>query len=270
MSAEPFEPDGLREHLVRSRIAGEVGTPRFENLRNIGRMLDDHDEYWFGLVRRRDWTADEVLDVMARRAGLDPDPAFTDGVDTIDPDLVVAQLDRWRDRLAQAAARGERVLLATGHPTGVLSLHVHVAAALRASGAEVLVVDSRWSWPWETQNAWTARRPRHVRCVAGVHVLATGGELLHTHRPEPMGALLAELDRVPDLVVADHGWAGAAAEAGIDTLGLADSNDPALFVAEEEGKPVVTVPLDDNVPPHLYDPLAAHVTAGWSALPPLG
>ncbi len=37
---------------------------------------------------------------------------------------------------------------------------------------------------------------------------------------------------------------------------MADCNDPALFVAEEEGKPVVTVPLDDNVPPHLYDPLS--------------
>ena len=259
----------LRDHLVRHRIAGDVGTPRHENLRNIGRMLADHDEYWFGLERRRDWTADEVLAVMAKRAGLDPDPARTDGGDTIDPDLAVAQPDRWRDRLAQAAASQERVLLATGHPTGVLSLHLHVAAALRASGARVVVVDSRWSWPWEVENDWTRRRPRHVRCVGGVHVLATGGELLHTHRPEPRTALLAELDgQRPALGVADHGWAGAAAEAGIDTLGLADSNDPALFVAEEEGKPVVTVPLDDNVPPHLYDPLAAHVTAGWSVLPP--
>jgi hypothetical protein len=263
----------LREHLVRSRIAGDVATPRSENLRNIGRMLADHDEYWFGLRRDREWTADEVLDVMARRAGLDPDPSRTDGGDTIDPDLVVAQLDRWRDRLAQAALDGERVLLATGHPTGVLSLHVHVAAALRAAGARVLVVDSRWSWPWDSEVEWVRKRPRHVRCVAGVHVLATGGELLHTHRPEPMTALLAELGeqaRRPHLVVADHGWAGAAAQAGIDTLGLADSNDPALFVAEEEGRPIVTVPLDDNVPPHLYDPLAAHVTAGWSPLPPPG
>ena len=272
MSAQASpEPGGLREHLVRSRIAGEVGTPRSENLRNIGRMLDDHDEYWFGLVRRRAWTADEVLAVMARRVGIAADPGHLHGVDRIDPDLTLAQLDRWHDRLAVAAARRERVLLATGHPTGVLSLHVHVAAALRAAGAHVLVVDSRWSWPWETQNSWTARRPRHVRCVAGVHVLATGGELLHTHRPEPMSALLAELgpDR-PQLVVADHGWAGAAVQAGIDTLGLADCNDPALFVAEEEGLPIVTVPLDDNVPPHLYDPLAAHVTAGWSPLPPPG
>ena len=47
----------------------------------------------------------------------------------------------------------------------------------------------------------------------------------------------------------------------IETLGMADCNDPALFVAEEEGKPIVTVPLDDNVPPHLYDPLSAFVTA---------
>lgn len=258
----------LRAHLVRHRIAGEVGTSRSENLRNIGRMLDDHDDYWFGVVRRGDWTFDEVVALMARRVGTSPDLAHTDGVDTIDPDLVLAQLDRWRDRLAKAAAGGERVLLATGHPTGVLSLHLHVAAHLRAAGAQVLVVESDWSWPWEVLNAWTRRRPRHVRCIAGVHVLATGGELLHTHRPEPMAALLAALDEPPDLVVADHGWAGAAAEAGVDTLGLADSNDPALFVAEEEGRPVVTVPLDDNVQPHLYDPLAAHVTAGWSPLSP--
>ena len=44
-------------------------------------------------------------------------------------------------------------------------------------------------------------------------MLASGGELLHTHEPEPMRALLAALDEPPDLVVADHGWAGAAAEA---------------------------------------------------------
>ena len=35
------------------------------------------------------------------------------------------------------------------------------------------------------------------------------------------------------------------------------------FYSEEEGKPIVTVPLDDNVPPQHYDPLSAFVTA-WS------
>ena len=122
----------------------------------------------------------------------------------------------------------------------------------------MLVLDLDWSWDWP--EAWGRGRPRHVRAVNGVHVLASGGELLHTHEPEPMRALLAALDSPPDLVVADHGWAGAAAEAGVDTLGMADCNDPALFVAEEEGKPIVTVPLDDNVAPPLYDPVSAFVT----------
>jgi hypothetical protein len=139
----------------------------------------------------------------------------------------------------------------------VLVIHLQVASALRAAGAEVLVPEQDWR---EHVPGWS--RAQTVRALNGVHVLATGGELLHTHMPEPMRALLAALgDAPPDLVVADHGWAGAAAEAGIETLALADCNDPALFVAEAEGKPVVTVPLDDNVKPHLYDPISAYLTA---------
>jgi hypothetical protein len=256
--AEPH-PQDLRQHLIDSRIAGQVDTSRENNLRNIGKMLDDAPDYWFGLHRTRDWTSDEVFDVMVRRCGIDPDPGHVEGVDTIDPDLTIAALDKHRDRLAVAADRRERVVLATGHPTGILVMHLQVAAALRRAGCDVLVVETDWAWPWDTD--WGRGRPRHVRWINGVAVLASGGELLHTHRPEPMSAILELV--TPDLVVADHGWAGAAAEAGIETLGYADCNDPALFVAEEEGKPIVTVPLDDNVPPQLYDPLTAHLLS-WA------
>ena len=255
----PEQVERLRAHLVASRIAGDVATPRAENIRNASRMAEGRRKYDFGLVPRRRWTTDEVMAVMARRCGTNADLSVREGSDTIDPDLTVRQLERWRVRLAEAARTRERVLLATGHPTGILVVHLQVAAALRAAGAEVLVPSLAWSWPWP--DAWGPDRARHVRAINGVHVLASGGELLHTHEPEPMRALLAALDAPPDLVVADHGWAGAAAQAGLDTLGMADCNDPALFVAEEEGKPVVTVPLDDNVLPPLYDPLSAYVTA---------
>jgi hypothetical protein len=78
-----------------------------------------------------------------------------------------------------------------------------------------------------------------------------------------MRAVLAALEEAgeppPDLVVADHGWAGAAGQAGIDAVGFADSNDPALFVGEAEGRVLVCVPLDDNVAPHLYPPVTAYL-----------
>jgi hypothetical protein len=63
----------------------------------------------------------------------------------------------------------------------------------------------------------------------------------------------------PKLAIADHGWAGAAGEAGIDTVGFADSNDPALFVGESEDKIAVAVPLDDNVFPQHYAPVVAYL-----------
>ncbi len=251
----------LRQHLLDSRIAGDVATPREENLRNAGRMAEGRPGYDFGLVPAREWTRDEVLEVMVRRCGVVADPAYDAGQDTIDVDLTLAALDRVRDRLALAARRRERVLLATGHPTGIFVLHLACAAALREAGAQVLTPTLDWTWPWDDDAGGPRWRARTVRSLAGVHVLATGGELLHTHAPEPGRALLAALDAPPDLVVADHGWAGAAAQAGLEVLAYADCNDPALFVAEEEGRDLVTVPLDDNVDPRAYDAVAAHLTA---------
>ena len=92
----------------------------------------------------------------------------------------------------------------------------------------------------------------------------TGGDLLHTHSPEPMQALLAAAGDRPlaDLVVADHGWAGAAGQAGLPVVGFADTNDPALFLAAAEGGVDVVVPLDDNVAPADYAPVAAYLLRG--------
>jgi hypothetical protein len=64
-----------------------------------------------------------------------------------------------------------------------------------------------------------------------------------------------------DLVVGDHGWAGAAAERGIDVVSIADVNDPALPMAKAEGRAGVVLPMDDNVLPAHYDPLADHLVA---------
>jgi hypothetical protein len=152
-----------------------------------------------------------------------------------------------------AHSRGT-VLVATGHPTGLMVVHEAVARALRAAGCQVLRTGDETPVPIEN-------RPVKVLYVADVAVLATRAHLLHTHRPEPMRTVLAAAapDPAIDLVMADHGWAGVPGQAGLRTIGFADCNDPALFVGESEGKLEVVVPLDDNVTPAYYSPLIAYL-----------
>ena len=243
----------LLAHLVASGIAGDVATPRQSNLGNVHQMLDRHPAYWFGLDLRREWSFEEVVKVMVDRVGIHADLAHETGDDRIDPERCVAALDAAGRLLADVVIRRGRVLLATGHPTGLLALYLPLAGALAAAGCDVVTPHAeRWVVVGDVR--------RRIRYVGGVATIGTGGDLLHTHAPEPMQAILeGAAEPVADLVIADHGWAGAAAEHGLPVLGFADTNDPALFVGAEEGKLPVVVPLDDNVAPDAYLPLAAYV-----------
>jgi hypothetical protein len=246
----------LTDHLVRTRIAGRVATPRENNLAHYRGLANGDRHYWLGLDLGGRWNDEQdVLAVMADRVGVSDDPDHRTGQDTIDPELTVAALDRAAAELGKAAEDGARVLFATGHPGALLDFHGTLAQALGRCGCEIM------------------RTPQHVYAdegvivqFGGVAVYERGASLWHTHSPEPMNAVLDALARVgeppPDLVVADHGWAGAAAQRGLHAVGLADCNDPALFLGEAEGTLAVAVPLDDHVAdPRYYEPMTAYLLA---------
>lgn len=263
MIALPAAPSRaeLLEYLSVARIAGPVATPREANLANFRLMARRDPDYLFGLEPRDTWTFDDVLALMAQRCGVSPDPLHDSGADTIDAALTVERLEAMAGHLRTAAAARSRILLATGHPTGVLVVHLEIARALASAGCTLLTPPARW----EHIDPAGRRHERHVRSVLGVSVASQGANLLHTHDPVPMELMLRALadqgEAAPDLVVADHGFAGAAGRAGIACLGFADSNDPALFVGEAEGDVAVCVPLDDNVMPDLYRPLTSFLLA---------
>lgn len=242
----------LIDHIEATRIAGAVATPRENNLANIHKMLARAPDYWFGLDLDGPWSFDDVVKVLSARVGIEADPARDRGADRIDPHLCADALDDAADRVASVAARRGSVMLATGHPTGLLALYIATAVALAEAGCSVIT-------PAAERAVVVGGEHRRIRYVAAVATMGTGADLLHTHSPEPMHRVLAEPQPRPDLVLADHGWAGAAAEAGIPTVGFADSNDPALFVGAAEGKVDVAVPLDDNVAPAAYAPVAAYL-----------
>src|SRR3954471_3635118 len=114
--------------LRTSLIAGDVNTPRESNLANARRFAAGDPAYQFGLTPLRPWSYEDVIALMAERVGIDPDLTRVGGPDTIDPALTLNGLDRARDRLAKAVADRERVIIATGHPTGIFEIHLAVAA----------------------------------------------------------------------------------------------------------------------------------------------
>ncbi|PKK12199.1 phosphatase [Thermomonospora sp. CIF 1] len=264
----------LREHLIRTMIAGDVATPRQSNLLHYRRMAKGDPYYRFGLDLKRSWTEREVLEMMVRMCGVNPDRMHLYGDDTIDPDKTIDALERMAERIGQAARRREKVVLATGHPATLMPIYLALGRALRERGCTVLTPAAGWSYAAEV--GASAPQRRRIRYEEGMVAALEDddGRLHHTHDPFPMEAMLseaagtsngsdssapAESKNWPDLAIADHGWAGAAGQAGIDTVGFADCNDPALFAGEVEGRILVTVPMDDGVHPACYEPLTAYL-----------
>ncbi len=252
----------LRDHLVAHAIAGTVATPRQDSLSKYRRMVAGDWQCQFGLTFTRPWTVEEVLAEMAHRCGVSGDPAVQHGPDFIDPDRTIDRLRAMAARLGQVAAAHGRVLLGTGHPAGLLAIHAALSRRLRAAGCRVLTPAPGWRGRLLFDDV---RQDGELRYWDGVAVVSVFGGLGHTHAAGPMEAMIADLrgsgQPMPDLVIGDHGFAGAAGAAGLLVVGFADCNDPALFVGEAEGQIDVSVPLDDNVHPGLYEPVTEFLLA---------
>lgn len=267
MSAAPTRDD-LKSHLVAARIAGPVATPRENNLLHYRLFAERDPRFLFGTEPDGQWTPASVLHLMAERCGVNPDPAATRGVDTIDPELTVRALDRFAERIAKAALAKERVLVATGHPNTLETIHRAIARMLRDAGCELVVVGAGWSYDARGGQGLERLTLDYHESVGLMR--HENGRGAHTHSPRPLRAVLSVAHRMgmlPSLVVADHGWAGGAGQAGIDAIGFADCNDPALFAAEVEGRVQVSVPLDDGIHPSAgfpepYGPLIDYLRAG--------
>src|SRR5215216_956528 len=156
-------------------------------------------------------------------------------------------------------------MLASGHPHGVIEVQLALAPVLEQRGCTVLTPAGGTRFTVGTTYA-DADADQQISYRAKVATCADRfGVAVHSHSPVAMElmlkALASEGAEPPDLVIADHGFAGAAAAAGIDVVCFADSNDPGLFVGEAEGRVLVTVPIDDNLDPRLYDRISEYVLA---------
>ena len=244
-----FERHELIEGLLAGAIAGpQVSHPLDNVLRHIRMLTEGDPDKRFGLSGvDTAFSAREVLELVGAEAGFEPDHDASFGPVPVDPEHVLERCEAVGDRLTLACRRGERMILATGHPVGLAHLYGEVGRQLRDRGVELL--EPHEGARWRDADRHDVSR---VRYLNGVAMLTDTISARHTHSAEPMRRMLEGSS--PDLVFADHGFAGAAIEAGIETVSIADVNDPALVVARAQGRAGPAIVMDDNVEPDAYWP----------------
>jgi len=257
----------VRAHLLAARLAGPVATSREESLRSYRLFAARDPRALIGLDPEWTWGQLDLIELMADKCGVSSDPCHTSGNDVIDPERTLTALDAFAERLSAVAQRGAPVLLGTGHPHRLLGFYAALADALSAAGCTVLTpaqghcVDITTRFGLRTYNLDYAQGVALVREPAVERPGCEPGA--HTHSPLPVRTALAAAAEaggpLPELVIGDHGWVCGAGQLGFEAMGLADTDDPALFVGEAEGSVSVVVPLDDAVRSDYYRPLTRYV-----------
>lgn len=258
----------VREVLVERRLAGEVRTTRRQTLDYIDRTLTGDTNYTFGMADWRTATLDELITVTDWAAG----DRLTEGDPTtgyISPDRAIEGMLRHAEVLSgPLRVGGANVLLATGHPMGLLDHYAELAGALERAGNRVLR-------PLDDHRLGTATGEHEaeesgIRFICGVGCAFVDEAILHTHRPDYMKAMLTQLaldDQHVDLVIADHGMAGAAIEAGVETVSIADVNDVALMLAQQRGRHDHLLCIEDNLTPAQFAPVTEFILTTASGSP---
>jgi hypothetical protein len=236
--------DDHAERLLAATVAGNKTSHGAENnLRKIRLMVEADPNNTYGMEELlQGATFEEAYEAVSRQLGNAPDEEETPGRGCIDPARTAEELLRAGGSIREVAGAGGRIVLATGHPGAMLLYYLGVARWAEELGGRVLTAET--AGRYGPREAW-------LDWVGPVGAIGNRASLWHTHSPEPMRDVLREAGKV-DLIVADHGFAGAAVAAGVPTVAVMDTNDPAFAVAVRRGADVTAVPMDDNRPPNSY------------------
>ncbi len=234
----------ITARLLLGGIAGpHCSHSREDNVLKASQLASGDPDSTFGMADVASATTEEGLDaVQAVTGAREPGGAY------IDPDATIAGVRAASARLGEACRNGATIVVATGHPGPLLGHHTRLVEAITAAGGKLIR-------PLDEMGVTLAGARRIYRYLRGVGAVTDGVRGLHTHSPLPMEQVMEDGER-PELVFADHGFAGAALSGGIPVIACMDTNDTALAVAHARGRDITLIPLDDGRRPDAYDVIA--------------
>ncbi len=239
--------------ILRAGLAGTATSHGGDNnLHKINLLLEGNDGTTFGMEKLLGEVGfDEAYGAVELMLGYPPDHEETPGRGCIEPARTAAGLLEAGARIREVASGGGRIVLGTGHPGALLFYYLGVARWVEELGGDLAQTQPRIRGA-EVPLDW----------AGPVAVLGNGASMKHTHDPAHMRSVLEEIGDAADLVVADHGFAGAAVARGIPAVAIMDTNDPAWAVVSARGADVTVVPMDDNRPLNSYNAALETLRAG--------
>ena len=245
LNSGPVNPLAAKhaERLLDAGVAGTCTSHGAENnLYKIGLLLEHDKANTFGMENLLTAVGfEEAYDAVTHQIGNPPDREENPGRGCIDPARTATGLVEAGERIGNVARAGGRLVFATGHPGAMILYYLGLARWAEELGGEAVTVETRGRYQRGISLDW----------AGPVGTLGDGASLFHTHDPEPMRDVLGQAGPV-DLVVAEHGFAGAAISAGVPTVVVMDTNDPAFAVVAARSANVTVVPMDDNRPQGSY------------------
>ena len=241
----------IERRLTKLRLSGpELSHSRLNNLEAVKRLVNGDPYATFGIrqvnehVQAHNLQPEDVLKMIAGYTKCSQDIGYTEGRGYISPSSTIKGLKATAAAIRKVAGEGGAVLFATGHPGSMIDYYTELAYLVRRLGGRVLDLA-------KGQVVQQGEDRDHVKVADSVNSIAILSDTcaaLHTHDSLAMELMLDDAPKLPDLVIADHGFAGEAVNRGIPTVAVMDTNDPGLAVAKAIGANIVLVPMNDNRP----------------------
>ncbi|HEX8231402.1 MAG TPA: phosphatase [Chloroflexia bacterium] len=249
--AMAFDDQVIERRLTRLRLSGpELSHSRANNVAAAKKLTDNDPYVTFGIrmvidyVQLNEVDPQEALGMIASITKCSQDVGYTEGRGYISPSSTIKGLKAMSAAIRHVCRDHGHVMFATGHPGSMVECYTELSELVRELGGHVMDLA-------KGQVAFQGEDRDHVQVadsINGIGILSDTCAALHTHDSRAMELMLNDAKRLPDLVIADHGFAGEAINRGIPTVAIMDTNDPGLAVAKKLGANVIIVPMNDNRP----------------------